>query len=169
MAYTFDGPNKLIILSSGTTSLNVRDLWSRWVEWVAIGTNSRWLPAIVQVGGNTIDIAAGTSIPPYMYLVNGWRIRPQEASHSLNVSGGVLLVDGGGDPFLDTLGSYTVRINYSQPVQAITVTTGGGVGTVDEVRDAVWNALGANHTVAGSFGESIFKKLLTVAKFIGLK
>jgi hypothetical protein len=63
-----------------------------------------------------------------MFLTNGWRIRPQEANHTLNVNDGVLVVAGGGDPFVNTLGGYVVRINYSQPVQAITVSTGGGSG-----------------------------------------
>ncbi len=127
MTITFDGSTKIISLSA-TSSLSVKDLWSRWCDWMAISTNSKWLPAMSQVGGNTIDLSAGTSIPPYIYLINDWRVRPQESSHTLNVSDGILLVDGGGDPFVDTLGSYIVRINYSQPVQAITVATGGGSG-----------------------------------------
>jgi hypothetical protein len=44
------------------------------------------------------------------------------------VNDGILLVEGGGDPFVNTTGSYVVRINYQQPVQAITVATGGGSG-----------------------------------------
>jgi hypothetical protein len=91
------------------------------------------------VGGDDIDLTAGTAVPIYAYLTNGWRIRPQESDHTLTVNDGVLLVDGGGDPFLDTLGDFTVRVNYQQPVQAITVATGGGGGaTPSQVADAVW-------------------------------
>jgi hypothetical protein len=75
-----------------------------------------------QVGGQDIDTAAGTKIPIYIYLLNGWKIVPQSANHTLNVTNGILLVDGGGDPFNDAT-SYTVRINYQQPVQAITTDT----------------------------------------------
>lgn len=128
MALTFDGPNKLVILSAGTTSLSVRDLWSRWVDWVLTSDNSKYLPAMAQVGGNDIDLTSGTKIPIYAFLQNGWRLRPQEASHTLNVSDGVLLVDGGGDPFVNTTGSFIVRINYQQPVQAISFSAGGGGG-----------------------------------------
>lgn len=137
---TFDAANKLMILSSGTTSLDVKDLYSRWKDWVLLSDNSKHPPAFSSVGGDTIDSGAGTSIPLYAFLINGWRLRPQEANHTLNVSGGVLLVDGGGDPFVNTTGSYVVRINYSQPVQAITVSTGGGSGgglTQQQVRDAM--------------------------------
>lgn len=118
--------------------MSVRDVYSRWVDWVAV--NSQWVAAFEPVGGNDIDASAGTSIPIYGFLVNGWRIRPQESSHTLKVTDGVLLVSGGGDPFLDTIGSHNVRINYQQPVQAITVATGGG-GGVDNaaIAAAVWS------------------------------
>lgn len=128
MALSFNGDTKIITLSTGTTSLSVRDLWSRWVDWVSIGDNSKYRIAMEQVGGNTIDATAGTFIPIYAFLVNGWRIKPQESDHTLNVVDGILLVEGGGDPFISTLGDYTVRINYQQPVQAITVSTAGGAG-----------------------------------------
>lgn len=140
MAITFDGPSKLMILS-GVTTLNLPDLYSRWKDWVAAG-NAQYLPAFASLGGDPIDPLAGTSVPFYDFLINGWRIRPQEASHTLGVTGGVLLVDGGGDPFVNTLGGYTVRINYQQPVQAITVATGGGDPAA--IASAVWqHATGA--------------------------
>lgn len=50
-----------------------------------------------------------------------------------------------------------------------TVTLAGGVGTPQEVADAVWDALLVNHNDSGSFGEYIAKKLLTTARFLGLK
>lgn len=131
MAITFDGPNKLAILSLGTTALDVVDLYSRWKDWALTGDNSKYLPAFAPVGGDTIDAGAGTSVPLYAFLVNGWRVRPQEANHTLNVTGGVLLVEGGGAPFVATLGAFNVQVNYSQPVQAITVATGGGSGGTD--------------------------------------
>lgn len=130
MAISFDGVAKHITLSLGTTELNVKDLWSRWVDWVLTGDNSKYLPAMTQVGGNDIDLASGTSIPVYIYLLNGWRVIPQSADHTLNVVQGILLVEGGGDPF-DHTGSYVIRINYQQPVQAITVSTGGNFSSTD--------------------------------------
>jgi hypothetical protein len=126
MAFTFNGPNKLITLSVGTTQISVLDLWSRWVDWYLSSDNSKYLPAFQQVGGDDIDPIAGTSIPIYAFLMNGWKLKPQEANHTLAVKDGILLVNGGGDPFNNTTGAYTVRINYQQPVQAITVSTGGG-------------------------------------------
>jgi hypothetical protein len=128
MGYVINGSTKTISLTSGTTLVSVRDMWSRWVDWFLTSDNSKYVPAFVQVGGNDIDISQGTKIPIYIYLVNGWRIKPQEANHTLNIHDGILLVDGGGDPFINTSGSFVVRVNYQQPVQAITVSTGGGSG-----------------------------------------
>lgn len=145
MAYTFDGVNKLIICKSGTTTIPVPDLYSRWKEWVALSDNAKYDPAFRIVGGDIIDAAAGTLIPAYTYLANGWRIRPQEASHILTVKDGILLVDGGGDPFVATLGTYTVGIRYFQPVQAVGYSTSGGGGsfpTADEIAAAVIGAMG---------------------------
>ncbi len=157
MAYTFDGIAKTITLTA-QTAVDVRDVYSRWADWLAQSDNAKYLPAFQTVGGDIIDAASGTSIPIYAFLVNGWRVRPMEASHTLNVSGGVLLVQGGGDPFLDTIGQYVVRINYSQPVQAVTVSTGGGGGSS---ASDVW----AHVIEAGFTAEQLFR--LIVAENIG--
>ena len=154
MAIVFDGPNKLISLASD--SLSVIDLWSRWCDWSAVSDNSKYLPAFKQVGGDPIDLTAGTSIPIYCFMQNGWKIKPQESNHTLSVTGGVLLVEGGGDPFVNTTGSFVVRINYSQPVQAITVATGGGSPGASAAD--IWN-----HAVEGTYtAEQVLRLMASV-------
>jgi len=157
MGLSFNGLTKVITLTTGTTSLSVRQLWSRWVDWFLTSDNSKYLPAFSQVGGNDIDPIVGTAIPIYAFLMNGWKLKPQEANHTVTISDGILLVDGGGDPFNNTDGAYTVRINYQQPVQAITVATGGGVTppTPEEIATAVWESLLINHTNVNTFGKSL--------------
>jgi hypothetical protein len=104
--------------------------------------NSKYLPAFINVGGDDIDSSAGTKIPIYAFLMNGWKIKPQEANHTLSINDGILLVNGGGDPFNETAGAYVVRINYQQPVQAISFSTGGGGGaTAAEVWSYATRAL----------------------------
>lgn len=143
MAYSINGATKVITLTAGTTSVSVRDLWSRWVDWFVTGDNSKYLPAMVNVGGDDIDLSAGTKIPIYAFLMNGWKIKPQEASHTLNIVDGILLVNGGGDPFINTTGNYVVRINYQQPVQAISFSSTGGGGITEQdkidIADVVWD------------------------------
>jgi hypothetical protein len=123
MWYSFNWTTKVITLTPGTISVSIRDIWSRWVDRHKLSDNSKYLPAFSQVWWNDIDAIAWTSIPIYCFLQNGRRIKPQESNHNLSVYDWVLLVLWGGDPFIDTTWSYNVRVNYSQPVQAITVTS----------------------------------------------
>lgn len=127
MAYAFDGIAKTITIIAQTT-ISVRDVYSRWLDWINTADNSKYLPAFATVGGDDIDATAGTAIPIYAFLLNGWKIKPQESNHTLVVNDGILLVSGGGDPFINPTGNFVVRVNYQQPVQAITVSTSGGGG-----------------------------------------
>lgn len=137
-APTFDGANKIISLAPGTTTLDLADLWSYWKNWLLTG-NAGFALAMDTVGGNPIDPGAGTLVPLYVFLKNGWKIRPQEANHTLTIIGGTLVVDGGGDPFVATLGTFNVRVLYQQPVQALGYSTAGSAApTASQVADAVW-------------------------------
>jgi hypothetical protein len=151
MGYQIDGINKTILLTAGTINVSVRDMWSRFIDWHSQSDNSKYLLAFRQIGGDDIDISSGTKIPIYLYLVNGWKIRPQELDHTLNVGDGILLVDGGGDPFLNTIGDYTVRINYQQPVQAISFSSTGGSGGASV--DDIYNADKSIYVNPGTMGE----------------
>lgn len=151
MGFSIDGNNKIISMTSGTISISLRDLWSRWVDWHMMSDNSKFLNAFAQVGGNDIDVSAGTKIPVYLYLTNGWKLKPQEASHTLNVGDGIILVDGGGDPFVNTFGAFIVRINYQQPVQAISFTSGGSGGGGSNP----WDDALVDHSSPGTFGKKI--------------
>jgi hypothetical protein len=126
MSYTFDGVNKLCILGIGSSSLDVQDMYSRWKEWVMEDENAKFLPFLDVVGGNVTT--GSNQISSYFFVLNGWKIRPREASHTLTVDG-ILNVDGGGDPFTNTLGNWRVRIVQIVPMQAETITIAGEGGT----------------------------------------
>ncbi len=159
MGYTFDGANKLVILDAGVTTLDVKDMYSRWKEWVALSDNMKFMQAFRVVGGDP-TVGANT-ISNYFFLMNQWRIRPQEASHVLTVDG-TLIEEAGDDPFADTVGIWRVRIVQVIPLRAETIVIdgdgGGGTAapTAAQVATAVWQ-----HPFSA--------KLLTVAKFLGLK
>jgi hypothetical protein len=160
VAINFDGSYRLMVLTGGTVVLDIRDLYSRWKDWVSAG-NAQYPVAFLPIGGEPIDLSAGTEIPFYSFLINGWRVRPQESSHTLKVTNGILLVDGGGDPFVDTIGAYMVRINYQQPVQAITVATGGGGGvTAQEVWDHGTRTLTGGVPTAEQNADAVWSKVL---------
>jgi hypothetical protein len=79
-----------------------------------------------------------------------------EANHTLIITGN-LFVEGGGVPVVQTLGTYNVSAQFTVPVQAQAILTGGTVApTAVENANAVW-------------AHSFTAKLLTIAKFLGLK
>jgi hypothetical protein len=127
---TFDGPNKLVVVDNGITELNCQvDLYSDWKEWMLVGDNAKYLPAFRAVGGDTL--VDPQEISPYFFLLNGWRVRPYEGSHMLTVEGN-LFVDGGGNPFIPTVGSYNVLVNLQTSVNAVTsfLSSGSAGGTL---------------------------------------
>lgn len=131
MAIVIDGPSKRIILDSADVS--AAEIWSRWVDWQA--ENPQWTLAFSLVGG--IPLGSGLYIPPYFFLLNGWRVRPMEQNHNLTITGN-LFVSGGGLPVVNTLGEYQVNVNYTVPVQAQGIATSGSTGpTASEIANAV--------------------------------
>lgn len=122
MAITFDPTTRRIVLDS--VAVTAAEIWSRWVEWVALGDNSKYPAALRQVGGD--ELGGGLLIPSYYFLLGGWRVRPMEANHTLVITGN-LFVDGGGQPAVQTLGAFNVSVQYTVPVQAQAVSTGGAV------------------------------------------
>lgn len=131
MAITLDGAAKRIILDSA--SVSAAQIWSAWVDWHE--ANQQWPLAFQLVGGNALG--GGLFIPPYFFLLNGWRVRPMESSHNLTITGN-LFVDGGGVPVVSTLGTYQVNVNYTVPVQAQGIATSGSTGpTASEIAAAV--------------------------------
>lgn len=121
MAYTFNGTTKRITLPLGMVTLDLIDLYSRFKDWVLAG-NAECLLAFSTVGGEI------TEIPLYLFLQNGWLIVPQSANHTLTVTNGILVGQGGADPFTDPAGAYKIRINRQAPGIAIGYSTTGGSG-----------------------------------------
>lgn len=135
MSVTFDGQNRLIVPvgppdGNGLINLTAIDIYSWWKQWVQIGTNSKWAPAFRVVGGDPISV--DSSLTPYFFLLNGWRIRPYEATHTFEIDG-ALVVDGGGDPVIATVGAYNVLTRLVVPLQANDLT---GTATMTSLVEA---------------------------------
>lgn len=186
MAILFDTSAKRIILDTGTVT--VTEIYSRWVDWVASGDNSKYLPAFRSLGGD--DLGGGIFIPPYYFLINDWRIRPMESSHTLTVTGNLFVEGGAGDPIVPTIGNFNVLIRSVVPVQAQAFSTsGGGSGAtlsqienssvlakqsklveiqsdISNVAAKVWESPVVN-PLPGSSAD-ILSKTLNITKFIGL-
>lgn len=128
--FTVDYNNRLFICteapdSSGLVEVDVViDLYSdakeEWYAEVDPVLNGFKFPIKV-IGG---DATVGTQIiEPYFFLQYGWQIRPYEEDYILQVTGN-LFVDGGGNPFIPTIGAYTVMINQITTITR--VEAGGG-------------------------------------------
>ena len=139
MAITFDPIAKRIILDSAFADAKV--LYSRWKEWVRLSDNAKYLPVFSVVGGD--PLGGGLFVASYFFLLNGWHIRPMEASHTLILEGNIL-ADGGSVPIVPTLGTFNVSAQYTVPVQAQGIATSGSSGPlVSEIAAAVRSELTA--------------------------
>ena len=137
MPITFDPADKRIILDS--TSITAEEIFSRWEDWALLSDNAKYGAVMTHVGGD--DLGGGLFIPNYIFLQNGWRVRPMEANHNLNITGN-LFVSGGGVPVVNTLGNYNVAVQYTVPVQAQGIATSGSTGpTAESIAAAVLSAM----------------------------
>lgn len=138
MPIQFDPANKRIVLDS--SSVTAEQVYREWTLWAATSDNLKYGEVISHVGGN--DLGGGLYIPNYLFLNNGWKVRPMEANHLLNIVGN-LFVNGGGAPVVSTLGSFNVSVQYTVPVQAqamVTEGTGGSL-TPQQIADEIMNRL----------------------------
>jgi hypothetical protein len=127
---TFDGPNRLIIVSDTATSISVKvDIYSDWKDWMLLSDNTKYLPAVRTIGGD--PVGNGLYAGDIYFLINGWRI---QVNTSCTVDG-VIYSDNYASPFVQTAGTILVTNRVSSLVN--TVSTTGGTGstlTAAEVR-----------------------------------
>ena len=144
MAITFDPTNKIVQLDS--TSVSAATIWSRWVDYVVLSDNSKYGEVMTQLGGVApVDL--------YIFMENGWRVRPLEADGVTTITGN-LLVTGGGSPIAQTLGNFNVLVNMETPVKAsaIEVSTGGSGGSYNDTNliskvDTIQTTITANQAL----------------------
>ena len=158
----FDGINRLILIDPDQTEIDVKiDLYSSWKEWARLRDNAKFLPAFRTIGGD--DLGGGQKAGDLYFTINNWKIL---VSSSCNITGTVYS-DDFPSPFITPSDTKIVRSTVSNLVQSL-----GFTGQIDadneQIAEAVWSYLMANVSTTGSMGERM-TKLLTVAKFLGLK
>jgi hypothetical protein len=126
---SFDGVNKIIYVHTDVTEFNIRtDLYTSWVDWVALYDHTKFLPAIRVTGLD--PIGGGVYTGDVYFLTNGWKL-------SINLQAakvtGVLFSDD-----YDTA-YYTLDLapQYPATVSSLvtTVLTGGSEISVSDI----WN------------------------------
>ena len=128
MGYTFDGATKTIALTVGTTSFDADDLYSRWKDWVLAGTGAPWPEAFDDFGGN--ELGGGVLAGDYFMLQDGWTILPQDADHTLIVTGNIYPQTPGTQMFAERSGR-TIQIQLSRSSLTQTIAVGSGVLPAD--------------------------------------
>lgn len=131
MAFTFNGAEKTITHSGGT--LSVAEMWSRYVDWLATGDNSKHGELLTTVGRDQEDI------PLYVFLETGVTIVISNNSIPSPVVDGVLKTRSGSDPF----GGAVVNARLREPGIAIGYSSGeGGIGiSAESIATAVKAAI----------------------------
>lgn len=125
MGFSFDGPNRIINLTPGTTVVDVDDMYSAWKEWIQLTDNSKYLPAFDNSIGNN-PLGNGRFAGTFFFLQNNWLIRPQEANHTLVINGNLYPIPETAPLFALTLGSFQVNIALERTNLAQGIETGGG-------------------------------------------
>jgi hypothetical protein len=217
---SFDGDTKSIYIHDDVTDFDIRvDLWSAWVRWRSMG-NDHFEEAMRRTG---FDLLPGSERTGDSYfLINGWKlfvdletvqikgvlfsddydtayysIETGNAVFPAKVSSLVNTVIQGGVGTLSEVAQAVWNADHSGynqegttgellnniPVNVRTEMDSNSVKlaqikaildsmiipSANDVSDAVWSAPINNHTTVGTFGHFIQKKILTLAKYIGLK
>lgn len=165
----FDGINKIIYVHPEVTTLDIRtEVYSAWIDWVVLRDNSKFLPALRYTGFD--PIGSGNYTGDSYFLTNGWKLSVDLAS--VRVSG-VLFSD-----------DYDTAYYTSSLIAQYPATVSSLVNTVVISEPAtltpaeLWayenRSLSVNPPTTAEISEATWthpfvSKLLTVAKFLGLK
>ena len=170
---TFDGDTRTILINYGEESIDVGiDIYSDWKEWARIYDYSKYPIAISAIGGE--PIGSGEFVGATYFLENGWRLKPWEGSHNLNIVGNLYTREDGESPYLNTLGNWKINITNKvstivRQIETNTNSNTGSIPTADEIATAVWNKIIPTTPNTGSYGEWVAGRLLTIAHYIGMK
>jgi hypothetical protein len=154
---TFDGDTKIISVLPTAATLDLRtDLYSAWVDWVVLGDNLKYLPAMRVTG---LDPMGGGKFTGDIYfLMNGWKLT---IDFTLTRVNGVLLSDDFDTPYYTSALVPQYAANVSNLVN--TTPSAGSLFTVNDI----WDFLLTNAT-PGTAGDKL-RQALTTGNFLALK
>lgn len=159
---SFNGSTRTITVLPGVTFLDIRaDLWTEWVIWQE--TNTNW-PLAMRYSG--LDPIPGGESGGIFFLINNWKL---VVDFTQTLISGVLYSDDYNTAYWNSSNQALFAVTVSSLVNSVIIST-PVVEQADpaQIADEIL-AHPISGTVPGSIGEFIVKKLLSVAKFIGLK
>ena len=134
--------------ASGEIYIDVKeDLYSDGKEdWVNNENLRKFTFPIGSVGGD--NLPGSKALGATFFLASDWKIRPYEASHKFVINGNLYSRDGS-DPFLNTLGTYTVRI-----IQQVSSLVDSTIQQLSEIEYASFGGGVTIDVINGSTGTS---------------
>jgi hypothetical protein len=170
---TFDGPNRLILINPGETSIDVGvDIYSDWKEWTSLRDYIKYPPAISSIGGESLG--GGQFIGSTYFLENGWRIRSWEGDHQLSINGNIYTRESGDSPIVPTIGRWNIVTSFIRSSLVTTVeipstSTGSSSLNTQAIADAVWKYSTTGSLTPGEMGNYITSQILTFAHYLAAK
>ena len=164
----FDGATKTIYVHPEVTSLDIRaDVYSAWIDWLVLRDNTKFLPAIRLTGYD--PIGPGKFTGDIYFLINGWKLSLELSKVRIV---GALFSDDYDTAYYtkDMLPQYPATVSSL----VTTISLGGGGASAAELwahanRNLSTPIPTAVEIANATWAHSFTSKLLTVAKFLGLK
>jgi hypothetical protein len=154
---SFDGNTRIMSLNVGVINFTVSLLYSDWKRWAALGDNAKFLPAFRYVGGD--PTIPGQYLGSTYFIMNGWKIRPYNADHTLIVDGNLFTEDQS-SPFLPALDPHMVAVQmaFSNLTTTIIADASGTVITPENIASAVWEKSkeSSEFSLPGTIGHHVF-------------
>lgn len=165
---SFDGPNKIIQIIEppvgGYLDIGIPEhVYEEWKDWMMESDNSKYLQAMYSLGGEPLP--GGLKLGSTFFLINGWKIRPYEYTHTLRVEGN-LFCDDGTSPFVPTVGTYNVQVIMS--VSNLTTAVETGVSGLTTEESTQLAGISEINTQTEKLSADISKKI-SIGQFLALK
>jgi hypothetical protein len=128
---TFDpsGPGLRIIEvdTGGNNELEITEIYSEWKVWSALSDNLKYPPAFRQVGSDPATDTENLDATFFLNTGDGWKIRPSERDHLLQINGNIWTDPPNENPIAPTLGGFTVLVREKVSVAVGTTSVIGGI------------------------------------------
>ena len=124
MAITFDPIQRVIQLD--TYNVSERELWTAYVDWAVEGDNLKYGIGMTQLGGEA-------PVALYIFLAEGWRVRPLATSGITTITGNLLTTEND-SPIEPSVGA--VQVNLETPVKAVAIDVGQSSGGLTDAQSA---------------------------------
>lgn len=111
---------------------------------------------------NSIVSLSGVNYAQTFEVINGYTVEFEDGQYAVTCT-------GANHNLADVKVPNQVSLIIGNSAGLVVVQSSDLSAAVQDITDSVWNAPIANYSTTGTTGAFIYKKLLTVGKFIGLK